>query len=231
MERQEIKNILESLFFITDNPLSLNKLTTIIPEATKVVLAELIAELRHDYETKNSGLYLAEIAGGFQLASRPQYAEWVKKLYKDRITYRMTKSALETLSIIAYKQPVTRAEIETVRGVDVSGVLETLLERRLIKICGRKEVIGRPILYGTTHEFLKFFGLNDLSDIPDINELAARVAQEQETEQELSSPEEESPAPQSDRDDSEPEPSSDEQPASEETPEPVMLKDTGQDTP
>lgn len=187
MEKIEIKNILEALFFITDRPMSLQKIKEILNDHAVEGLKDIIFEIQQDYQNRNGALHLNEVAGGFQLATRPEYGEWVKKLYKDRITYRLTKSSLETLSIIAYKQPVTRAEIEVIRGVDVSGVLEKLLERKLIRICGRKEVIGRPILYGTTPEFLKFFGLKNLAEIPDLDEL---VDQEKD---ELAIPEESSP--------------------------------------
>ncbi|MFH1378637.1 MAG: SMC-Scp complex subunit ScpB [bacterium] len=178
MERVEIKNILEALFFITDRPMKLQKIKEILNEHDIDGLSGIIEEIRQDYKNRNGALQLNEIAGGFQLATRPEYGEWVRKLYKDRITYRLTKSSLETLSIIAYKQPVTRSEIEEIRGVDVSGMLEKLLERKLIRICGRKEVIGRPILYGTTPDFLKFFGLKDLSEIPNLDELAAEAEEE-----------------------------------------------------
>lgn len=187
MEKIEIKNILEALFFITDRPMSLQKIKEILNDHAVEGLKDIIFEIQQDYQNRNGALHLNEVAGGFQLATRPEYGEWVKKLYKDRITYRLTKSSLETLSIIAYKQPVTRAEIEVIRGVDVSGVLEKLLERKLIRICGRKEVIGRPILYGTTPEFLKFFGLKNLAEIPDLDEF---VDQEKD---ELAIPEESSP--------------------------------------
>lgn len=184
MEKQEIKNILEALFFITDRPLSVNKLKDFFASQSVAAdgINEVIQELRQGYAQRAGALCVSEVAGGYQIATKPEYGEWIRKLYKDRITYRMTKSSLETLSIIAYKQPVTRSEIEEIRGVDVSAILERLLERRLVRICGRKEVIGRPILYGTTPEFLKFFGLRDLSDIPDLDDLAAKVEAETEAE-------------------------------------------------
>ena len=174
MERDKIKNIIEALLFITDSPLSSDKIKHIL-DVKDADIPAIINELAQEHNNRNSGLQIQEVAGGFQLATRSEYGEWVRKLYKDRITYRMSKSALETLSIIAYKQPVTRAEIEDIRGVDATGVLENLLERRLIRICGRKEVLGRPMLYGTSPEFLKLFGLKDLSDIPDLEELASRA--------------------------------------------------------
>jgi segregation and condensation protein B len=108
------------------------------------------------------------VAGGFQIATRSEMAPWIRKLYKERLTVRLSSSALETLAIIAYKQPITRSEIEQIRGVEASGVMETLLERRLVKVVGRKETIGRPLLYGTTTEFLRQFGLKHLSELPDL---------------------------------------------------------------
>jgi segregation and condensation protein B len=112
-----------------------------------------------------------EVAGGFQMATRPEMATWIRRLYKERLTVRLSPSSLETLSIIAYKQPISRSDIEQIRGVEVSGVMETLLERRLIKVVGRKETIGRPLLYGTTIEFLRHFGLKHLAELPDVNSM------------------------------------------------------------
>src|SRR5207253_6382585 len=114
--------------------------------------------------------------GGWQFSSRPEFGPWIRKLFKDRLTYRLSSSAMETLSIIAYKQPITRSEIEEIRGVEVTAVLETLLERRLVRIAGRKETVGRPLLYATTPDFLRAFGLKRLEDLPSIESLIPPAA-------------------------------------------------------
>jgi len=172
MNLDELKNILEVLFFISDKPVTLEKLKEIFSEEKDVTedkIKEAISKISEEYSTRP--VELREIAGGYQFATRPQYSIWVKKLFKEKTTLRLTSSAIETLSIIAYKQPITRAEIEEIRGVEVISVLETLLERKLIKIVGRKETVGRPLLYGTTEEFLRYFGLKSLSELPPLDEL------------------------------------------------------------
>jgi segregation and condensation protein B len=163
MEKEEIKNIIEVLLFITNTPVSLDKLVETL-EVNKENIIEAIDELKKEYQ--NRPLMINEVAGGYIMSSRPEYHVWIKKLFKEKITYKLSQSALETLAIIAYKQPITRAEIEAIRGVDVSGVIETLLERKLIRVSGRKETLGRPLLYSTTQEFLKYFGLKDLGELP-----------------------------------------------------------------
>ncbi|MFH1282481.1 MAG: SMC-Scp complex subunit ScpB [bacterium] len=170
MEREKLKRVVEALLFITDNPLTLKKLREITEESGESIV-EIINEIGEDLNEKQSAMFVKEVAGGFQMATRAEFGEWVKKLYIDKIKYRLSKSALETLSIIAYKQPITRGEIEEVRGVDAAGVLENLLEKKLVRVCGRKETLGRPLLYGTTNEFLKYFGLKNISEIPSIDEL------------------------------------------------------------
>jgi len=163
MEKDEIKNIIEVLLFITNTPISLEKFVEIL-EVDKENIIEALNELQKEYQ--NKPLMINEVAGGYIMSSRAEYHTWIKKLFKEKITYKLSQSALETLAIIAYKQPITRAEIEAIRGVDVSGVIETLLERKLIRVSGRKETLGRPLLYSTTPEFLKYFGLKDLGELP-----------------------------------------------------------------
>jgi len=130
-----------------------------------------IADLKRDYD-RPGGLQLVEVAGGYQITTRQDLHEWVRRLFHERTTQKLTVQALETLAVIAYKQPITAAEITEIRGVNTSGVLNTLLERHLIKIVGRKHVVGRPFLYATTREFLIRFGLNDLSDLPRVEDMA-----------------------------------------------------------
>ncbi len=175
MEKEKIKNIIECLLFFSDKPLSIDKLAEIIEIENREKIKEAIGELEREYELRNSGLQVLNIAEGYQFCTRPEFSSWVRRLYKSQTTFYLSLSALETLSIIAYKQPVTRAEIEKIRGVDTSYVLRTLLERKLIRISGRKRLPGRPIIYGTTQEFLRYFGLRDLSEIPSLDEIKPPV--------------------------------------------------------
>ena len=171
MERKELKNIIECLLFFSDKPLGIDKLAKIIEINNCDEIEEAVEELKKEYEMRNSGLQVLNIAQGYQICTRSEFSGWVGKLYKSQTTFKLSLPALETLSIIAYRQPITRGEIEKIRGVDASCVLRTLLERRLIRISGRKKVPGRPILYGTTQEFLRYFGLKDLSEIPSLEEI------------------------------------------------------------
>ena len=174
MERRDAKSIMEALLFITDQPISLRSFVELFDQEFPLQEIHAMAdEITRTYQEQASALELREIAGGWQFSSRPEFGPWIRKLLKDRLTYRLSSSAMETLSIIAYKQPITRSEIEEIRGVEVLAVLDTLLERRLIRIAGRKETVGRPLLYGTTPDFLKSFGLNDLEDLPSIESLAS----------------------------------------------------------
>lgn len=187
MDRNFLKGIIETLIFITDKPLSKQKILEIIddPDISIELIDELINELTTHY-LQNSAIEIRNVAEGYQMATKPIYAEYVRRLYRDRTLLRLSPAAVETLAIIAYRQPITKAEIEETRGVDCTGVIETLLERKLIKIVGRKEVIGRPLLYGTTNEFLKYFGLNSLSDLPPIEQFIEENTEEEtklETEQ------------------------------------------------
>lgn len=166
MEDSELKKILETLLFITDAPLPVSRIAQLCEIKNKERLETALVELRKSYDEEGRTLQVMQVAGGWQLATRPEYGLWVRKLYQNKMTVRLTQAALETLCIIAYKQPLTRAEIESIRGVEVIGPLETLTQRRLITVVGRRESIGRPILYGTTSEFLRQFGLNSLDDMP-----------------------------------------------------------------
>ncbi|NOZ68092.1 MAG: SMC-Scp complex subunit ScpB [Deferribacteres bacterium] len=169
MEDKEAKSILEAILFISAEPVTLDTLRKTV-EIDKYNTERLLRELVREYSLKNSGLLILEVAGGFQMVTNPACAPWVKKLLSVSVPKRLSQSSLETLAIIAYKQPVIKAEIEAVRGVNSDGVVRTLLERRLIKILGRKEVPGRPLMYGTTKEFLQYFGLKDLSELPTLKE-------------------------------------------------------------
>jgi segregation and condensation protein B len=169
MEDREAKSIIESLLFMAAEPLSIESLKNIL-EIDKKDIERLVEELINEYQLRNLGLFIAEVAGGIQMITNPACAPWIKKFLATSLPTRLSQQSLETLSIVAYKQPITKAEIEAIRGVNCDGVLKTLLERRLIKILGRKEVPGRPLLYGTTKEFLQYFGLKDLSELPTLKE-------------------------------------------------------------
>jgi len=169
MEDREAKSIIESILFIAGEPLTIDALKDIV-ELGSPEIERLINELISEYSLKNSGLFIVEVAGGLQMVTNPASAPWIKKLLATAVPTRLSQQSLETLAIIAYKQPIIKAEIEAIRGVNSDGVVKTLLERRLLKILGRKEVPGRPLMYGTTKEFLQSFGLKDLSELPTLKE-------------------------------------------------------------
>jgi segregation and condensation protein B len=167
----EVKAILEALIFASPDPLTPKAMYKLLDSEPKEDVQAALAELKKDYD-RPGGLQLVEVAGGYQIVTRPDLHEWVRRLFHERSTQRLTVQSLETLAVVAYKQPITALEISEVRGVNTSGVLSTLLERHLIKIAGRKKVVGRPFLYATTKEFLIRFGLNDLSDLPKVEDMA-----------------------------------------------------------
>ena len=170
MERDQLKSVLESLFFASEGPVTLGRLGEVLEGVERAEIAAVLEEMTAEYDGAGRGFRLAEVAGGYQFRTARENAEWVKKLYRDRPA-RMTRATLETLAIIAYKQPITRAEMEAIRGVDVDGVVATLLDRRLIRIVARRDVPGRPFLYGTTPEFLQLFNLKDLGQLPTLKEM------------------------------------------------------------
>lgn len=167
---RELKAILESLLFVSPEPLSVTRLVAVLGDVTKAEVERTLRSLGKDLELEGRGVRLAEIAGGYRLVTKQEYATWIKRLDKAKSAAKLSRSALESLAIIAYKQPIVRSEIEEIRGVETSGVVRTLLERKLVRIVGRKEVPGRPIMYGTTKFFLEHFGLNDLSQLPPLRE-------------------------------------------------------------
>ncbi|MBI2998418.1 MAG: SMC-Scp complex subunit ScpB [Deltaproteobacteria bacterium] len=175
MERDRLKSILESLLFAADGPVTVARIRDILGEVERKEIEALLEELQSEYETAGRGFRVVEVAGAYQMRTPKENAEWVKSLYKGRPA-RMSRPLLETLAIIAYKQPITRAEVEAIRGVDVDGVLATLQERRLVRIVARKDVPGRPFLYGTTAEFLQTFNMKDLSQLPTLKEMEEMVA-------------------------------------------------------
>lgn len=174
LDRAQLKAIVEALVFASPEPLTPKMLFKLLNDEPREDVLAAVDALRADYEARG-GLHLTEVAGGFQITTRPEFHEWVRRLFHERTTQKLSVQALETLAVIAYKQPITAAEIGEIRGVNTSGVLSTLMERHLIKIVGRKNVIGRPFLYGTTKEFLIRFGLRDLNDLPRIEDMAAAL--------------------------------------------------------
>ena len=167
----ELKAIVEALIFASPEPVTMKMIYKLLSEEPKEDVLAAVRALAADYEQR-PGLQVVEVAGGYQIVTRPELHEWVRRLFHERSTQKLTVQGLETLAVIAYKQPVTTAEISDIRGVNTSGVLSTLLERHLIKIVGRKNVVGRPFLYSTTKEFLIRFGLNDLTDLPKVEDMA-----------------------------------------------------------
>ena len=170
MEREDLKSIIESLLFVAEGPVTLQRFEEVVDGAGKEEIRSVLDELGGELETNHRGVRLVEVAGGFQLRTAKVNADWVKKFLGGRPA-RMGRATLETLAIIAYRQPMTKAEIEAIRGVDVDGVVNTLLERGLIRAVARKDVPGRPFLYGTTAEFLQLFNLKDLSHLPTLKEM------------------------------------------------------------
>jgi segregation and condensation protein B len=166
--------ILESVLFASGEPLTIARLAEVVPGPSRAELRAALTELASRTERERRGVRLVEVAGGYQLRTAPEHTEWVRRLFQQK-PWRLTRATLETLAIVAYKQPVTRAEIEAIRGVDADSVLASLLTRKLVKIVGRKEVIGRPLLYGTTRQFLEVFGLKDLAGLPALTEIPAAI--------------------------------------------------------
>ncbi len=171
MDKTKTKNILESLLFINEKPIELAELAEIIQLDRKTIENALI-ELADEYSGRKSGICLVKVAGGYQMCSAPENETWVKKMYQERAKQKLSTASLETLAIVAYKQPITRIEIEAIRGVNIDGVTRKLCDLGLIKIGGRKEVVGKPFLYVTTRKFLEYFGINSLKDLPKLEEFA-----------------------------------------------------------
>jgi len=170
MDRAEAKRVIEALLFTSEKPIAVDQIKEVLDEIDSKDIRAIMLELKSEYETLGRSFKIYEVAGGFQMVTEPAFAEYLKKFYKAKSKDKLTKPALETLAIIAYRQPITRAEIEDIRGVNVDGVVKTLADRLLIKITGRKDAPGRPILYGTTKEFLERFGLSSLSELPKLSE-------------------------------------------------------------
>jgi segregation and condensation protein B len=175
---EEVRAILEALIFASPQPIGPREIGRVLGGAPQEEWLPALEEIRADYAREARGLQLVEVAGGFQITTRPEYNDWVRELLDPKTPTRLSIQALETLAVIAYRQPVTLPEVIELRGVRSGGVVKTLLEKRLIRILGRKDVVGRPMLYGTTKQFLLHFGLRDLSELPDIEEFADVLGEE-----------------------------------------------------
>lgn len=172
------KSILEAVLFTTVDPLPIKKISAIMNDLPSKTIRALILDLQLEYDQQGRGFQIVEVAGGYQIATRQFTAEWVFALHKNKKRAPLSPATLETIAIIAYKQPITRAEVESIRGVDSGGIIRNLLDQNLIKIVGKKDVIGHPPQYGTTEAFLKIFGLKRLSDLPSISELKDLIKQQ-----------------------------------------------------
>jgi segregation and condensation protein B len=172
MDDVELRPIVEALLFVATEPLSLDRLRDLLDGVERSRLSAAVGDLREAYRRGNHGLAIVEVGGGYEMVTVGEAAPWIRKMAATKSAPRLSKPALETLAIVAYKQPLTRPEIEAIRGVDVAGVVKTLMDRRLVKIVGRKDVVGRPMMFGTTKEFLQAFGLKDLSDLPTLRDFA-----------------------------------------------------------
>ena len=173
----ELKPIIEALIFASPDPLTPKALLQLLDGEPPEDVERALDALRADYEQRG-GLQMVEVAGGYQICTRPELHEWVRRLFHEHSKQRLSVQALETLAVIAYKQPITGPEIAEIRGVNTSGVVGTLLERQLVKVVGRRQVVGRPFIYATTREFLNRFGLSDLSDLPKVEEMAEALGLE-----------------------------------------------------
>lgn len=175
LEPARAKRVIEALLFASSKPMTVQEIKKVMRSATAKEIQDVIAELKQEYTDSIRSFEIIEVAGGFEIATRKEYAPWICRADMQKKAKQATQSALETLAILAYKQPLTRAEIEELRGVDVSGVVSNLMERGFIKIVGKKEIPGRPFLYATTEKFLEHFGLNSLKDLPNIEEIRQLV--------------------------------------------------------
>jgi len=170
IDARELKAILEAVLFVSPEPVPVARLVSIVGTVSKAEVVQALGILAHDLDQDGRGIQLVQVAGGYRLVTKQEYGPWLKRMDKAKAAQKLSRSALESLAIIAYKQPLVRAEIEEIRGVETSGVLRTLCERKLVRIVGRKDVPGRPIMYGTTKFFLEHFGLQDLSQLPPLRE-------------------------------------------------------------
>jgi len=167
LQREQLKAIIECLIFTSEIPITVDKIRNVVEDISKKEIKELIEELMEEYQNQDRGIFIREVAHGYQFCTKSEYSLWVQKFRKTK-PYHLSQAVLETLAIITYKQPVTKAEVEAIRGVDCSGVVKSLMDKKLVTILGKKDVIGKPFLYGTTPKFLEVFGLDKLANLPTI---------------------------------------------------------------
>jgi segregation and condensation protein B len=165
-----VKSVIEALLFASVKPLAVEQIRNVLATLEPAGIRKALEELKSEYEQSNRGFRIAEIAGGFRMITAPDCSSFLKKLFKERRVERLSRPGLETLAIIAYKQPVTKHELESLRNVNIDGVLKGLVEKNLVRICGRKKAPGRPYVFGTTNQFLEYFGLKSLEDLPKLEE-------------------------------------------------------------
>ena len=183
MPIEKLKEIVEVLIFASDTPISVKQIIEVVDHAKPKEIESVIETLNMEYRESGRSFSVVQVAGGYQMVSRESYSQWIRKLFHKKIKTRLSQAALETLSVVAFKQPVSKPEIEAVRGVNCEGVIHTLLERKLINLAGRGEGPGRPLLYKTTAEFLRYFGINDISDLPRPREIEEILKEEKKSEE------------------------------------------------
>jgi segregation and condensation protein B len=176
MSENNLKAVIEALLFASDRPLPLERMRNVLDNIETDQIRSILEELKAEYEKSERGIRITEIAGGFQIITAPTFAPFLKKLYKERHVERLSKPALETLAIIAYKQPVTKLEVESLRSVNVDGVFYNLLDKSLIRVAGRKKAPGRPKVYATTAQFLEYFGLKSLEELPKVENFQSALS-------------------------------------------------------
>lgn len=187
MPQDKVKSVIEALLFVSENPLTIEEIRNVLPDLKAVEIRGILEEMAQGYHSQERGVRLIEVAGGFRMVTAPELGEFLKKLLnKGKRVERLSKPALQTLAIIAYKQPLTKLEIELLRNVNVDGVMKSLLDKELIRISGRKDVSGRPYVFGTTKQFLEYFGLGSLRDLPKIEEFSELAGQKADVPEEQS---------------------------------------------
>ena len=177
MEQEQLKKVIEVLIFASDSPLTIKQMKAIIEDSDIELIEAAVRELQQSFEQNNFAFKITNVAGGYQFATRPEYARWIKRLFEGRTGTRLSRAALEALAIIAFKQPISRVDVSGIRGVNSDGVVKHLLERNLIMISGRAEDRGRPLLYSTTDKFLQYFGVNSLAELPHPREIEELVSE------------------------------------------------------
>jgi segregation and condensation protein B len=187
MAMDSLKGVVEALIFASDEPIPSRQIQDIVEDATPSQIRKAIESLNLEYKQSSRAFQIVEVAGGYQMVTREAYSQWLRRLFQKKIKSRLSQAALETLAVIAFRQPVSRTEVDAIRGVNSDGVVRTLLERKLITLSGRGEGPGRPLLYKTTKEFLRYFGINDISDLPKPREIEELLKEEKRPEEEAAS--------------------------------------------